>query len=192
MKTWKTGSLKQNSSKHKEHFFLKKLSCCQRRRLLANITTCRQILFITKVFIWGIDLIVINENFFEPFWVELSGLSVNKILINISYCQKNLGNYFIDELISETSSAYSITREILLFGNFKKLYQQENLFDKFASNFGLTLSNTEKSTQANSQGVTLIDHWFSSKNLNKEVQIFPISWNGSLDCFVHYQLSCWR
>ena len=60
------------------------------------------------------DLNVLNESFFESLWVEISGLSVSKILINASYCpNKNLGNYFIDKLTSETSSAYSITHEVL-------------------------------------------------------------------------------
>ena len=66
----------------------------------------------------GNDLNVLNESFFESLWVEISGLSVSKILINASYCpNKNLGNYFIDELTSETSSAYSITDKVLLFGD---------------------------------------------------------------------------
>ena len=38
---------------------------------------------------------------------------------------------------------------------------------------GLTLSNTEKPTRVTSQGVTLIDHGFSSKHQIQEVQIFP-------------------
>ena len=106
--------------------------------------------------------------FFESLWVEISGLSVSKILINASYCpKKNLGNYFIYELTSETSSAYSITDEVLPFGDYNLNYFKKRgstLWDEFASNSGLTLSNTEKPTRATSQGVTLIDHGFSSKN----------------------------
>ena len=47
--------------------------------------------------------------------------------------------------------------------------------DEFASNSGLTLSNTEKPTRATSQGVTLIDHGFSSKIQIQDVQIFSPS-----------------
>ena len=43
--------------------------------------------------------------------------------------------------------------------------------DEFGSNSGLTLSSTEKPTRAISQGVTLIDHEFSSKNQIQDVQI---------------------
>ena len=126
-----------------------------------------------------IDLIVLNESFFESLWVEIPGLWVNKILINASYCpNKNLGNYFSDELTSETSSAYSIKDEVLLFGDFNLNYfnkRESTLLDEFASNSGLTLSNTEKPTRATSQGVTLIDHGFSSKNQIQDVQIFSPS-----------------
>ena len=69
------------------------------------------------------DLNVPNESCFESLWVEIYGLSVSKILINASYCpNKNLGNFFIDELTSETSSAYSITDEVLLFGDYNLSY----------------------------------------------------------------------
>ena len=117
--------------------------------------------------------------FFESLWVEISGLSVNKFLINASYCpNKNLGNYFIDELTSKTSSAYSITDEVFLFGDYNLNYfnkRESILLDEFASNSGLTLSNTEKLTRATSQGVTLIDHGFSSKNQFQNVQILSPS-----------------
>ena len=84
------------------------------------------------------NLNVLNESFFESLWVEISGLSVNKILIKASYCpNKNLGNYFIHELTSETSSAYSITDENLLFGDYNLNYlnkRESTLLDDFASN----------------------------------------------------------
>ena len=127
---------------------------------------------------------ILNVCFFESLWLEISGLSV-KILINASYCpNKNFGNYFIDESTSETSSAYSITDEVLLFRDYDFNYfnkLESTLSDEFASNSGLTLSNTEKLTRATSQGVTLIDHGYSTKNQIQEVQIFPhqlkrISW----------------
>ena len=89
-----------------------------------------------------------------------------------------MGNYFIDELTSETSSAYSINDEVLLFGDYNLNYfnkRESILLDEFASNSRLTLSNTEKPTRATSQGVTLIDHGFSSKNQIQEVQIFSQS-----------------
>ena len=122
------------------------------------------------------DLNVLNESFFESLWAEISGLSVSKILINASYCpNKNLGNYFIDELTSEISSAYSITDEVLLFGDYNLNYfnkRESTLLDEFASNSGLTLSNTEKPTRATSQDVSLIDHGFSSKNKFKMFRFF--------------------
>ena len=91
--------------------------------------------------------------------------------------QIKTGNYFIDELTSETSSAYSITDEVLLFGDYLNYFnkRESTLVDEFASNSGLTLSNTEKRTRATSQGVTLIDHGFSSKNQIQDVQIFSPS-----------------
>ena len=65
------------------------------------------------------DLNVLNESFFESLWAEISGLLNGKILFNASYCpNKNLGNYFIDELTSESSAAYSVTDEVLLFGDY--------------------------------------------------------------------------
>ena len=95
-----------------------------------------------------------------------------------------MGNYFIDELTLETSSAYSITDEVLLFGDYNLNYfnkRESTFLDEFASISGLTLSDTKKPTRATSQGVTLIDHGFSSKD--------PIQ-DGALDCFIHYQFSC--
>ena len=91
-----------------------------------------------------------------------------------------MGNYFIDELTSETSSAYSFTDEVLLFGDYNLNYfnQKESiLLDEFASICisGLTLSNKEKPTRATIQGVTLIDHGCSSKNQIQEFQIFSTS-----------------
>ena len=86
-----------------------------------------------------------------------------------------MGNYFIDELTSETSSAYTITDKVLLFGDYNLNYfnkRESTLLDEFASNSDLTLLNTEKPTRATSQGVTLIDHGFSSKNQIQDVQIF--------------------
>ena len=120
-----------------------------------------------------------KQSFFESLWVEISGLSVSKILINaLYYPTKNLGNYFIDESTSGTSPAYSITDEVLLFGDYNLNYfnkRESTLLDEFASNSGLTLSNTEKPTPATSQGVTLIDHGFSRKNQIQDVQTFAIS-----------------
>ena len=79
---------------------------------------------------------VLNESFFESFWVEILGLSVKKILINAWYCpNKNMGNYFIDELTSENFSACSITDEVLLFGEYNLNYfnkRESTLLDEFA------------------------------------------------------------
>ena len=89
-----------------------------------------------------------------------------------------MGNYFIDELTSETSSAYSIAAEVLLFGDYNFNYfnkRESTLLDEFGSNSGLTLSNTEKLTRATSQGITLIDHGISSKNQIQDVHIFSPS-----------------
>ena len=87
-----------------------------------------------------------------------------------------LEKHFIDELTTETSSAHSITDEFLLFGDNNLNYsnkRESTLLDEIASNSGRTLSNTEKPTRATSQGVTLIDDGFSSKDQIEEVQIFP-------------------
>ena len=125
------------------------------------------------------DLNVLNESLFGSLWVKISGLSVSRILFNSSYCpNKNLGNYFIDELTSETSSAYSITDEVLLFGDYNLNYlnkRESTLLDECASNSSLTLSTTKKPTRATSQGVTLIDHGSPRKNQIQDVQIFSPS-----------------
>ena len=75
---------------------------------------------------------------FESLWVEISGLSVSKILNNASYCpNNNLGDYFINKLASETSSACSITDEVLLFGDYNLNYfnkTESTLLNEFASN----------------------------------------------------------
>ena len=122
------------------------------------------------------DLIVLNESFFESLWVEISELSVGRIPINSSYCpNKNLGNYIIDELTSETSSVYSITDEVLLFGDYNLNYfnkRESTSLDECGSNSGLTLSNTEKPTRATSKGVTLIDHGSARKKPNSRCSDF--------------------
>ena len=64
----------------------------------------------------------------------------------------------------------------MLFGDYNLNYfnkRESTLLDDYASNSRLTLSNTEKQLRAASQGVTIIDHGFSSKNQIEEVQIFP-------------------
>ena len=49
----------------------------------------------------------IHESFFESLWVKIFRLSVKKVLNNASYNpNKILGIYFIDELTSESPSAY--------------------------------------------------------------------------------------
>ena len=50
------------------------------------------------------DLDVLNEKFFESLWVEVSALSVSKILIKASYCPNK--NYFIDELSTSRSGLF--------------------------------------------------------------------------------------
>ena len=106
-----------------------------------------------------------------------------------------MGNYFIDELTSETSLAYSITDEILLFGNYNLNYfnkRESTLLDERASISGLTLSNTEKPTRATSQGVTLIDHGFSSKNQIQDVSkltVFTFLLSTSNEKFIYSVMS---
>ena len=66
-----------------------------------------------------LNLNVLNEGFFQSLWVEIFGLSVNKILIKAWYCPNNVSaNYFSDKFASETSLAYSTIDEFLFFGNY--------------------------------------------------------------------------
>ena len=85
---------------------------------------------------------------------------------------------FIDELTADTSSAYSITDELLLIGDYNLNYfnkTESTLLDEIASNSGLTLSNTEKPLRATSQGVIIINHGFSAKTNFKRFRFFTIS-----------------
>ena len=60
----------------------------------------------------------INRSFFESLWVEISNPFQEKLLVNISYCpNKNLTDFFFDEITSEISAAFSQTDNIILYGD---------------------------------------------------------------------------
>ena len=66
------------------------------------------------------------RSFFESQWVEIQAPLKENLLINVSYCSnKNLSKFFLDELTSEMSGAYSITDHVIIFGDFNKLFQSQ-------------------------------------------------------------------
>ena len=62
---------------------------------------------------------IANTNFFESMWLEINEPLKDKCLVIISYnSSKNLSEFFLNELSSEVSNAYSLTDNLLLFGDY--------------------------------------------------------------------------
>ena len=113
------------------------------------------------------DLNSINRSFFESLWLEIQAPFKEKLLVNVSYCSnKNLGEFFLEELSSEISSAYSITYNVILFGDYNINFfneREKELLTEFASNNGLEIVNKNTPTWTNGNRETLIDHCLTTK-----------------------------
>ena len=65
------------------------------------------------------DLNSVNRSFFESLFVEIQAPFKKYFPKNISYCaNKNLSELFLDELTSENTSAYSMTDNVVLLGDY--------------------------------------------------------------------------
>ena len=114
------------------------------------------------------DLNSINRSFFESLWLEIQAPFKEKLLVNVSYCSnKNLGEFFLEELTSEISGAYSITDNVILFGDYNINFfnqREKELLTEFASNNGLEIVNKTTPTWTNGNQETLIDHCLTTKH----------------------------
>ena len=107
-----------------------------------------------------------DPKFFETLWLELGNPITEKCLINISYCpHQNLGDFFLNELSAEVSTALSATDNILLFGDYNihmLSVQGKKSLQNFAVGLGLQLSNINIPTRISNNERSLIDHCFST------------------------------
>ena len=114
------------------------------------------------------SLETVDESFFESIWVEITDPLTEKLLINVSYCpNKRLGEYFLDQLSTEVSGAYSVTDNVFLLGDYNLNYlnkTEKGKLDVFASNSGLEIVNLRDATRGTDKTFTLIDHCFVSKD----------------------------
>ena len=80
---------------------------------------------------------------------------------------KRLGEYFLDQLSTELSGAYSVTDKVILLGDYNLNYlnkTEKSKLDLFASNSGLEIVNLRDATIGTDNTFTLIDHCFVSKD----------------------------
>ena len=78
-------------------------------------------IFVPKKFTADIksSLETVDESFFESFWVEITDPLTEKLLVNVSYCpNKRLGEYFLNQLSTELSGAYSVTDNVILLRDY--------------------------------------------------------------------------
>ena len=95
-----------------------------------------------------------DPKFFETLWLELGNLLTEKCLINISYCpHQSLGDFFLEELSTEVSNAFSATDNFFLFGDYNSVMLSVNgmkSLQNFAAGLGLQLSNIDIPTRISS------------------------------------------
>ena len=86
------------------------------------------------------SLETVDESFFESIWVEITDPLTEKLLINVSSCpNKRIGEYFLYQLSTELSRAYSVKDNVILLGDYNLNYlnkTEKNKLDIFASNSG--------------------------------------------------------
>ena len=78
-----------------------------------------------------------------------------------------MGQFFLEELTSELSGAYSITDNVILFGDYDINFfnqRERELWTEFASNNGLDIVNKNTPTGTNGNQETLIDHCLATKH----------------------------
>ena len=105
-------------------------------------------------------------------WLEINELLKDISLVNISYNpSKNLSNFFLIELSAESSNAYSLTDNLLLFVdyNIEQINKKEKeILDKFTSGLALNPTNVDTPTRISKTNQSLIDHCFMTKNQTVE------------------------
>ena len=91
------------------------------------------------------DLNSINRSFFESLWLEIQAPFNEKLQVNVSQCcNKNLSDFFLEELTSEISDAYSITDNVILFGDYNIIFfnqKERKLLREFDSNYRLQIDS---------------------------------------------------
>ena len=78
-----------------------------------------------------------------------------------------MGKFFLEELTSEISGAFSVTDNVILFGNYNINFfnqREKELLTEFASNNGLEIVNKNTPTWTNGNQETLIDHCLTTKH----------------------------
>ena len=127
-------------------------------------------IWIPKQFAYKIrkDISTINRNFFESLWIEIDKPFREKLFVNVAYCSnRQLGDFFLDELTSEISASYQFTDNVIIFGDYNINFndrKDEDMLQDFAANNALNLVNTCHPTWTNGSKTTLIDHCLTSKN----------------------------
>ena len=120
---------------------------------------------------------IAKANFFESMWLEVNERLKDKCLVNISYNPiKNLSDFSLNELSAEVSNAYSLTVNLLLFGdyNIDQFNKKEKIIlVKFTSGLALKPTNMDTPTRISKTNQSLINHCFMKKN-----QI--VEWKGCL------------
>ena len=100
-------------------------------------------------------------------WREINEPLKDKCLMNISYnLSKNLSDFFLSELSAEVSNAYSLTDNLLLFGdyNIDQVNKKENeILDNFTSGLALNPTNVDTPTRISKTNQFLINHCFMTK-----------------------------
>ena len=82
-------------------------------------------IFVPKKYTADIKLSIeiVDESFFESICVEITDPLTEKLLVNFSYCpNKRLGEYFLDQLSTNLSGAYSVTDNVILLGDYNLNY----------------------------------------------------------------------
>ena len=111
---------------------------------------------------------IANANFFESIWLEINEPLKDKCLVNISYNpSKILSDFVLNELSAEVSNAYSLTDNLLLFGDynidqFNK--KEKEILDNFTSGLALNPTSLDTPTRISKTNQSLIDHCFMTKN----------------------------
>ena len=100
-------------------------------------------------------------------WLKINEPLKDKCLVNFLYNQsKYLSNFSLNELSAEVSNAYSLTDNLLLFGenNIDQLNKKEKeTLDNFTSGLALIRTNMDTTTRISKTNQSLIDHCFMTK-----------------------------
>ena len=106
-------------------------------------------------------------------WLEINEPLKDKCLVNISYNpSKNLSDIFLNEFSAEVSNAYSLTDNLLLFGDYNidqfNKKEKESL-DNFTSGLAINRTNMDTPTRISKTNRLLIDHCFMTKYKIEEI-----------------------